>query len=583
MPTSELSDALNPNVVRQRNYDNALVYQDQRVHATPHLPNFHYEQPQQQQPHEYVPHRSELELAVVEPTPAQRYAPVSLTHHVVLTICRPRPAPATSAREFLRLWKESDQVEKNRRVAWEREQEAKLTRIQEENEGRLRTMQGEIDSLKECIQHLKSVINVPAAPQTSAPEPTHDSTPFQDLPQDHLSNQNTPHPLFVQGSSTDPAPYQANEILDDLADVDDNLRYTRKRTATPPSGDEGSSDDYGMPLDTPRPNKRINGHDTRLLTIQVRRTISGRPRLLLIVTLFEQHAMRSHLNRLMAVTEDGPLPANHIEGAPLTDDEPVRFIWARTIKQSQHNARMKKRVISDLIRSKELYEHVPQDEFTVESLDPVFDQTFSTLRNRYKAQTDANVAQRRKEKEINKMIKTRRTNRKRAVSPLAMSRNSGLDELTRRPEVGIAQRLSREKRIMFSPCFRRGFPVGVYVFRRVRGRFCFQGSTTAEVERTSTKVGDPSCTGTRLAKLSTCYIVPSPGRSWAERPRPQFDSPSRGQRETEDDRGDKRHEQSWGPRSPSEGHLHVDDQQEVAEACESNSGEFGQSLGRVDR
>jgi len=131
--------------------------------------------------------------------------------------------------------------------------------------------------------------------------------------------------------------------------------------------------------------------------------------------------MRSHLNKLMAITEDGPLPANHIEGAPLTDDEPVRFIWARTVKQSQHNARMKKRVINDLIGSKELYEHVPQEEFKAENLDTVFDQTFSTLRSKYKAQTDANVAQRRKEKEINKMIKTRRNNRKRAVSGLVLA------------------------------------------------------------------------------------------------------------------------------------------------------------------
>jgi hypothetical protein len=128
--------------------------------------------------------------------------------------------------------------------------------------------------------------------------------------------------------------------------------------------------------------------------------------------------MRSHLNRLMFVGDDDPLPANHIEGAPLADDEPVRFIWARTIKQSQHNTRMKKRIINDLIENRGLYEHVSQDDFTADNLDMVFDQTFSTLRSRYKAQTDTNVAQKRKEKEINKMIKTRRANRKRAVSIL---------------------------------------------------------------------------------------------------------------------------------------------------------------------
>lgn len=141
---------------------------------------------------------------------------------------------------------------------------------------------------------------------------------------------------------------------------------------------------------------------------------------MLIFGLFQQHAMRSHLNRLMSIIEDDPLPTNHIEGAPLADDEPVRFVWARTIKQSQHNTRMKKRVINDVMDKKELYEHVTQDDFTADNLDMVFDQTFSTLRSRYKAQTDANVAQKRKEKEINKMIKTRRANRKRAVSALGV-------------------------------------------------------------------------------------------------------------------------------------------------------------------
>ena len=117
----------------------------------------------------------------------------------------------------------------------------------------------------------------------------------------------------------------------------------------------------------------------------------------------------------MSISDEDPLPTNHIEGAPLTDDEPVRFIWARTIKQSQLNTRMKRRVIGDLMENKELYKHVPRDDFTTDNLDVVFDQTFSTLRSRYKAQTDPNAAQKRKKKEINKMIKTRRANRKRAV------------------------------------------------------------------------------------------------------------------------------------------------------------------------
>ena len=130
--------------------------------------------------------------------------------------------------------------------------------------------------------------------------------------------------------------------------------------------------------------------------------------------------MRSHLNRLMAISEDDPLPTNHMEGAPLTDDEPMRFIWGRTTKQSQHNAQMKKRAISDLTENRELYKHIPWDDFTTENLGLVFEQTFSTLRNRYKVQTDASVAQKKKKKDIGKMIKTRRANRKHAVGTLAL-------------------------------------------------------------------------------------------------------------------------------------------------------------------
>jgi len=286
-------------------------------------------------------------------------------------------------------------------------------------------MQQEIDSLKEYIRNLGSgTTGVPAASQNSAPEIPRDSTPFQDLPQDHISNQDASYPLFVQGSSTDSAPYHSNGILNNLGNTDENVPYTRKRTTSPSSGDDESSEDDEL-SNAQRPSKRINGHDTRCLTIQVYGCDIRYWSLLLIIGLFQQHAMRSHLNRLMSISDDDSLPTNHIEGAPLADDEPVRFIWARTIKKSQHNTRMKERVINDLIENRGLYEHVSQDDFTADNLDMVFDQTFSTLRSRYKAQTDANVAQKRREKEINKMIKTRRANRKRAVSVLDFSVISG--------------------------------------------------------------------------------------------------------------------------------------------------------------
>lgn len=80
MPTSELSNALNPNVVLQRNYDDVLLYQDQQEYSNLPHPSFRCDEPPQQPQHEYVPHRSELELAVVEPTPAQRYSYMLLMH-----------------------------------------------------------------------------------------------------------------------------------------------------------------------------------------------------------------------------------------------------------------------------------------------------------------------------------------------------------------------------------------------------------------------------------------------------------------------------------------------------------------------
>lgn len=160
-------------------------------------------------------------------------------------------------------------MEKNRRLAWEKEQEAMLVQIREESERRFRTMQEEIDSLKEYIRQLDpATTTMPAAPQSSVPEIPRDLTPFQDLPQDHLPDQDASYPMFVQGSSTDPTPYQGNGILDSLIRADGNVTYTRKRTTSPSSDDDESSDDDDL-SSVQRPTKRVNGHDTRCLTIQV--------------------------------------------------------------------------------------------------------------------------------------------------------------------------------------------------------------------------------------------------------------------------------------------------------------------------
>lgn len=147
-------------------------------------------------------------------------------------------------------------------------------------------MQEEIDSLKEYIRHFESATTtVSAASQNSAPEIPRDSTPFQDLSQDHISNQDASYPLFVQGSSTDPAPYQSNGTLENLVNADENVPYTRKRTTSPSSGDDESSEDDEL-SSAQRPSKRINGHDTRCLTIQVYGVTSAAGVFLLIIGVF---------------------------------------------------------------------------------------------------------------------------------------------------------------------------------------------------------------------------------------------------------------------------------------------------------
>lgn len=165
--------------------------------------------------------------------------------------------------------RESDQAERNRREAWEKAQEAKLAQIREEYERKFGSMQEEINTLKGHLRQLESATKtVSSAPQSSAPDIPRDMTPFQDLTQDHLPDQDTPYPLFVQGSSTDPTPYQGNGILDSLIHADGNVTNTRKRTTSPSSDDDESSDDDGL-SSVQRPTKRVNGHDTRCLTIQV--------------------------------------------------------------------------------------------------------------------------------------------------------------------------------------------------------------------------------------------------------------------------------------------------------------------------
>ncbi|KAK2466118.1 hypothetical protein APHAL10511_001760 [Amanita phalloides] len=169
MPTSELSNALNPYVTQER----------------PRQPVAEYPAPLPQAastPQHYAPHRSELELAVSEPQP-------------------PVPPPSrhfsqegvNAVQEFIRLvttTREAQEIERKRRLAWEQEQEAKQTQRQAETERCILEMRQEIQSLRAMLNRNGRA----TIPQTSsqALQPA----PAQPTPQQPIALTNglfTPH------------------------------------------------------------------------------------------------------------------------------------------------------------------------------------------------------------------------------------------------------------------------------------------------------------------------------------------------------------------------------------------------------
>lgn len=118
----------------------------------------------------------------------------------------------------------------------------------------------------------------------------------------------------------------------------------------------------------------------------------------------------------MQIASDKELPESHVEGASLGPDEPIRFVWEKTPKQSVHNGRMKQRFLADLKAKRRLYKHVPDKEFSKKTLESAFDQAFVTLRAKFKAQNDTTAALNLKRREEVKAMKARRLSRKKAVS-----------------------------------------------------------------------------------------------------------------------------------------------------------------------
>ncbi|KDQ64637.1 hypothetical protein JAAARDRAFT_145597 [Jaapia argillacea MUCL 33604] len=399
MPTSELSDALNPYIVQPRSRNAGAT-----LHQPPPLAV--------QQPQPYIPHRSELELAISEPPPPTRPRLQETSE----------PNSINAVRELFRVLaatKEAAEIERKRRLAWEQEQEAKYIQRQAEMERQMLEMRQEIASLRAYVGLLPQTTHTlqPPIPQYQvAPLPP--LTPLSPISQPSSHHQ----PTFVEGCSSRPlinyhtnshelsiAPFSPElEFMEPSPSMSHSTRFNsvapsqseasapsssrrRKRSPDPPT--DGDDEDSGSESEPPeRPLKRANHHDKRCLTIK--------------------HAMRLHILRVMGVETDQDLPASHFEGTPLGPDEPVRFVWEKTPKQSEHNALMKKRVLEDMKSHRKLYKHVPDSDFSKKTLDTTFDQAFTTFRQKFKAQKDASVTLSLKMKEEQKAIRSRRNHRK---------------------------------------------------------------------------------------------------------------------------------------------------------------------------
>ncbi|OCH92899.1 hypothetical protein OBBRIDRAFT_772531 [Obba rivulosa] len=431
MTSSELSNALNPHVVPRSRH--RPVYTDETASYDPALPVV-------EQPAVYLPHRSELELAVAEPAPLPPQPPPQVAvqgKNVVQELIR-----------VLSATREAAEIERRRRLAWEREQEAKYAQRQAEMERQLLDMRQEISLLKAYIslhppnvtpallpstpEFIPSTARIEAVPLTSTETPSQLASP---VPQPSIPI--SPHvqqPTFVQGSSSRPiinTPIYAPPTIEPSLQLDVPSTRSSISVAASPSlqsatteatsvvsgsptpispaqtpnprkrpippvtsscSDDSSDDEMSDSPASDRPLKRLNGHDTRCLTIQ--------------------HAMRAHILRCMRLKNDKQLPSPHIEGMPLGTGLPVRFVWDKTPKQSSHNAAMRERIVADLKANRRLYKFVPDEEFSKKSLESVFDQAFVTLRQKFKAQHDAAAALNYKVKEDHKAMKARRLGRK---------------------------------------------------------------------------------------------------------------------------------------------------------------------------
>lgn len=385
MPTSELSDALNPYYAQSRSRSG------QHAHNTSQLP------PASHQPaSQHTPHRTQSDFAMVGParapeTPGSR--PQNQTNRV------------TAVQELLRFLastREACEIERRRRLTWEREMEAKHALQKTEMERRIFELQQEVTSLRSCLPSYQATpLGGGSSTSTSDLQTLHPSALFQQptptagrstvepVPFHALPTPEVAEPPGSPSFHSSPSFPSTRFIPVDPSSCQGQSPSGRKSATLSESDEENSDASSSFPSHRLR---RRNHHDNRCLTIQ--------------------HAMRNHLLRVMQLDNDKQLPDSCVEGNSLGPDEPVRFVWDKTPKQSVHNSRMKERVLKDLKANRRLYRHVPDKEFGKKSLESAFDQAFVTLRQKFKAQRDTSVAKNYKQREEIKAMRARRLSRR---------------------------------------------------------------------------------------------------------------------------------------------------------------------------
>lgn len=270
MPSSELSNALNPYANQPR---------PRPAYPVP------YDTLQPQQPPPYVPHRSELELAVSEPPPPPPR--------------QPNPASIQAVQELLRFvasTRDAQEAERTRRLQWEREQEAKYAQQQAQMERKLQQLTQEVITLRasnNAHPTPPSSSGLLTPQQILSPSLAIQQPPQLATPTSPVSHSSYPYPAFVQGSSNQqqvydnrfhasphpepsvsavtpsPSPHlnfvQPNQEPQNLSVPSS---HGKKRQSSELSSDGEASSSESSSTSNHRV-KRINHHDTRCLTIHV--------------------------------------------------------------------------------------------------------------------------------------------------------------------------------------------------------------------------------------------------------------------------------------------------------------------------